>query len=321
MNNIQELISKIQNERNTGDKEIHDAEGLVRLQEVMAAYNGEHKLIWSDDLLKEIQARPRVESHKTGLDRLDELTGGFREQQLVTISAHSKHGKTSMGLFLMERMEYMAPVMIPLEQSNEELVQQRFDNGYSIPRFLSPSKLAAQVTVDWIEERIVEGIAKHNTKLVLIDHLGYIDDLGGDGRYKKENLAYRIEMIMKGLKNLAKKWNVVVFLLVHISQADEAKPPTLQDLKGSSSILQESDKVLMLWRKSTLKKKVRVYENKTMISVLANRQTGKNGNIGLEFDTATGKYKENHGWVESLEAAAWQEVHTEGEFDDYENDR
>lgn len=317
MSNVQELIKKISGEREETKKALYDAEGLVRLQEIAKEYNGEFKLIWSDDLLKEIQSRPHVPLHKTGLVKLDALIGGFREQQLITISAHSKHGKTAMGLFLVEQLATLNPVMIPLEQSNEELVQQRFDNGYSIPRFLSPSRLASQVTVDWIEQRVVEGIAKHNTRLVLIDHLGYIDDFGSDGRYKKENLAYRIEMIMKGLKNVAKKWNIIILLLVHISQADEAKPPTLQDLKGSSSILQESDMVMMLWRKSTAKAKVRVYENKTMISILANRRTGKNGNIGLEFDTKTGQYFENHSWVDSMEQSAQRDIDAADEFDEY----
>lgn len=314
---VNALIQKVRAEKARGDKDAYDAEGLVRLQEVMKAYDGEYKLIWSDELLKEIQERPKVERFETGLGKLDELTGGFKPQQLVSISAHTKHGKTAFAMFLIDKLAALSPVMIPLEQSNEELVEQRFENGYSIPRFLSPSRLAAKVTVEWIEQRIVEGIAKHNTKLVVIDHLGYVDDFGESSRYKNENLAYRIGVIMQGLKNLAKKWNVVIMILVHISQADEAKPPTIQDIKGSSSIAQESDMVMMLWRKSTLKKKVRVYENKTMVSIVANRRTGKNGNIGLEFDSETGMYNENHSWVESMENAAWADVDSENEFDDY----
>ena len=313
---VEDLIKKIQGVSAAATKEVFNAEGLVRLQEVAAAYDGEYKLIWSDALLDEIKQRPKESLHKTGLHILDALIGGFKEQQLITISAHSKHGKTAMGLFLMEKLESLNPVMIPLEQSNEELVQQRYDNGYSIPRFLSPSRLAARVTIDWIEERVVEGIAKHNTKFVLIDHLGYIDDFGENGKYARENHAYRIELVMKGLKNLAKQWNVVIILLVHISQSDEGKPPTLQDLKGSSSILQESDMVMMLWRKNTQKSKVRIYENRTLLSVLANRRTGKNGNVGLMFNTKTGRYEEDNNWVTSMENAAAQAVQQDDMFND-----
>lgn len=297
---VDKLLASIAKEKSSVQKELYNLEGLVRLQETMAAYNGEYRLVWSDELLEEIKSRPKVESYKTGVAALDEITGGFRDQQVITIGAHSKHGKTAFGLFLLEKLDQLNPVMIPLEQSNEELIEQRYENNYSIPRFLSPRALAARVSVDWIEERVVEGIAKYNTKLVLVDHLGYINDMDGD--YKRENHALRIEKVMQSLKNIAKKWGVVVVILVHIVKADEGKPPALEDLKGSQAILGESDKVIMLWRKNKLSGKVRVYEDKTMLAVLANRRNGRNGYIGLRFEQ--GQYLEDNAWVQSWMNAA-----------------
>lgn len=310
---IDQIIKRIEAERRTLGTELYNAEGLLRLQETMSAYDGEYKLIWSDDLLKEIQERPKKPAYNTGVGKLDEITGGFRDQQVITIAAHSKHGKTAFGLFLLECLKDLNPVMIPLEQSNEELIEQRVENGWSVPRFLSPKNLAARVSTDWIEERVVEGIAKYNTKMVLVDHLGYINDMDGD--MKRENLAYRIEKVMQQVKNIAKKWNVVVVLLVHIVKSDEGRPPSLEDLKGSQSILGESDKVIMLWRKNTLKKKIRVYENRTLLSVLANRRNGRNGNVGLNFNTETGRYDEDNSWVDSMEAIAQQAVEDDELFE------
>lgn len=313
--NIEEYVKKLQAEIESEKQEVKNTEGLVRLQEVMKEYNGEFRLIWSDDLQKEMATRPEVKVHNTGLDSFDKLTGGFREQQLITIGAHSKHGKTAFGIFLLEKLASLNPVMIPLEQSNEELIDQRVGNRWSVPRFLSPKTLAARVTVDWIEERVIEGIAKHNTKMVLVDHLGYIDDMGKDGELRRENHSYRIERIMQGLKNIAKKWNVVIVILVHIVKADEGKTPQLEDLKGSQSILGESDKVIMLWRENVLKKKIRIYKNRTLVSVLANRRTGQNGYVGLEFDLANGFYKENNEWVDSLVKMATMSVEADEAFD------
>jgi replicative DNA helicase len=293
---VDKILARIAKERSTVQKDLYDNEGLLRLQETMAAYDGEYQLVWSDDLLEELKSRPKVEAYNTGVRILDDLTGGFRDKQVITIAAHSKHGKTAFGLFLLEKLTYLNPVMIPLEQSNEELIEQRYENGYSIPRFLSPKSLAARVSTGWIEERVVEGIAKYNTKLVLIDHLGYINDMDGD--YKRENHALRIEKMMQDIKNIAKKWNVAIVLLAHIVKADESKPPSLEDLKGSQSILGESDKVIMLWRKNSLQGKVRVYEDKTLISMLANRRNGKNGSIGLAFQG--GQYVEDNDWVQSM---------------------
>lgn len=314
---VQEIIKRVTSERKTVQNELYNAEGLARLQEVMVAYDGEDRLIWSDELLKEIQERPKKSLHATGIDSLDSVIGGFNEQQLISIGADTGHGKTSFGMFLVEKMSALNPLVIPLEQSNEELIEQRVSNGYSVPRFLSPRSLAARVTVDWIEERIVEGIAKYNSRLVLIDHLGYINDFGNNGEYKKENAAYRIGLVMKGIKNLAKKWNVIVVLLVHISQHDEGKPPSREDIKNSSDIAQESDMVILLWRKNSLRKKVRVYDNKTMLSIQKNRRTGKNLNLGFTFNDSNGEFVSDNGWVNALENMARQEVESEDEFASY----
>lgn len=313
--NVDEIIKKISSERERAKTELHSDEGLIRLQEVAAQYNGEYKLIWSDDLLNEIKNRPQKTIYKTNIKQLDDLITGFREQQLITISAATKHGKTTFGMFLTEQMESLNPVVIPLEQSNEELVEQRAENGYSIPRFLSPMKLAAQVTTSWIEQRIIEGIAKYNTKFVLIDHLGYINTFGENGEYKRENLAFRTGQVMRELKNIAKRWNVVIVLLCHISQSDEGRPPTLEDIKNSSDIAQESDMIIMLWRKNRQVKKIRIYEDKTLVAVMANRRTGKNGNVGLVFDTKTGRYGEDNAWVRAMEQMGWQEINAEYDFD------
>lgn len=312
--NIQNLIERIEKEKVNAKEELCNAEGMFRLKSVAEDYNGEYKLVWSDKLLEEIKQRPKKTLYKTGVPLLDELIGGFKEQQLVTLSASTKHGKTAFGLFLMEKLVDLNPVMIPLEQSNEEIIEQRYDNGYSIPKFLSPEKLATRVTVDWIEERIVEGIAKYNSKFILIDHLGYINDFGNEGEFKRENLAYRIGQIMKGLKNLAKKWGVIIVLLVHISQKDESHPPTMEDIKNSSDIAQESDMVIMLWRKNEQKNKIRIYQNETLVSVMANRRTGRNGNVGLKFNTTTGQYEEDNAWVKSMEESAKKEIQAESDY-------
>jgi replicative DNA helicase len=309
--NIEKLIQSIEKEREKAKVEIRSVDGMARLQKIAEQYQGEYKLIWSQELAEIIKNRPQKKTYKTGIGRLDDIIGGFREQQLITVSAHTKHGKTSFGIFLQEKMTELSPVMIPLEQSNEEIVEQRLDNGYTLPNFLSPEKLAAKVTVDWIEERIVEGIAKYNTKFVLIDHLGYIDDFGTGDKYKRENTAYRIGQVMKGLKNIAKQWNVVIVLLVHISQSNEQQPPSIEDIKNSSDIAQESDMVVMLWRKNFKKNKITIYEDETLVSVMANRRTGKNGNVGLKFNRDNGLYEEDNSWVDQMEAEARRQEETE----------
>lgn len=310
-----ELVEKVLKERNRLKEQVENAEGLVRLQEVMREYDGEDKLYTSEEITEDVKNNPKVESFKTGIVALDNLTGGFRQKQVITMFAHSGHGKTQVSTWFMSLLKELEPVLIPLEQNAEELLSQYLERGYEIPHFLAPKHHDTFVPTEWIEERIVEGIAKYNSKLLVIDHLGYIDTNGKDGKWKKENLPFRIGQTMKEINHIADKWNVCVILLVHVSQGDEAKPPQLEDIGNSSDIKKESDTVIAIWRKNTLKKKIRVYENKVMLSVLKNRRFGKNGNVGLIFEDETGNYREESDWVDSMVASAQEAVEQDDLFD------
>ncbi len=313
--NTADLIKRIQSEKQVANTELYNAEGLLRLQEIMAAYEGEYKLYTSKEIVEELKNTPRPTGHKTGVVKLDELTGGFRRKQVITMFAHTKHGKSEMAMWLMSLFPELNPVLIPLEQGAEELLSQKLERGHTIPHFLAPKRHDTFVLTEWIEERVVEGIAKHNSQMVAIDHLGYIDNNGKDGKWKRENLAYRLGQVMKEIKHLADKWDVIILLLVHVSEGDEGKPPQLQDIGNSSDIKKESDTVISIWHKNKLQNKIRIYENKTMLSVLANRRFGKNGNVGLIFNDIDGTFSEENGWVEAMEKTAQQNYDQEEMFD------
>ncbi len=302
--NLDDLIKKIESEKKSVATDLAESAGLARLKKVASEYNGEYRLVWSDETLVELKARPQRDTHMTGVKELDEMVGGLREQQMIGVGAHSGHGKTAFGLFLLKKYEYLHPVLIPLEQSSEELIEQRFTNGQFIPRYLSPKKHQSRVLTDWIEERIVEGIAKHNTRMVVIDHMGYLD---AGPRYERSTESTQIEKKLQDIKYLAIKWNVIVVILIQLNQLDEAVAPTLRDLKGSSAIRQECDKVLFLWRKNAVTGKVRAYTSDVLVSMQKNRFTGKNGNLGMFFEFTTGDYvitPRTTAWVTDMQASA-----------------
>jgi hypothetical protein len=109
---------------------------------------------------------------------------------------------------------------------------------------------------------------------------------------------------------------VVIITLVHISQHDEGQPPNRKDIKNSSDIIQECDLAMFVWKKNSLQKKIRIYDNKALLSIQKNRHSGKNANLGFEFDTATGWYREEFTWAKSLEEAARREEAFD-ELDDF----
>lgn len=312
---IEALLKRIELEKQKAKTETHSEDGLLRLQRTMENYQGEDKLYTSNEIVEQLKTQPPIEGFKTGIEPLDNLTGGFRRKQTVVMFAQTKHGKTEVGMWLMSLFPELSPVLIPLEQDASELISQRQERGYSIPYFLAPLRNDAFVLTDWVEERVIEGIAKYNAGMVVIDHLGYIDTNGTKGKWARENLAYRIGQTMKEIRHIGEKWNVLVVLLVHVSDCDEGKPPQLTDIGNSSDIKKESDTVISIWRKNSMQGKIRMYENKTMLSVLANRRFGKNGNVGLSFDTTTGIYSEDNGWVKAMEETAQRQIDVDNEFD------
>ena len=312
---INELIKKLEADRRGLESDIESDAGMDRLKQVALEYNGDYKLIWSDETLEDLKSRPQRQSHMTGQKEYDEMTGGFREQQMIGIGAHSGHGKTAHGLWVLKQYESLNPVLIPLEQSSEELIEQRYTNGQFVPRYLSPKKHSSRVQSEWIEQRIVEAIAKYNSRMVVIDHMGYVD---AGTRYERSGEHIQIEKKLQDIKHLAIKWNVIVVILIQLNQLDESVPPSLKDLKGSSAIRQECDKVLFLWRKNALQGKVRVYENDTLVSMQKNRFTGKNANLGMRFEFSTGEYEvteQSRTWVQAMEVMAKAQVDADSEFD------
>lgn len=312
--NIEDLIKKIETDKSQLQESIVSDEGMARLKAVAKEYSGEYQLVWSSATEEEIRNRPKRESHKSGVDAIDNITGGFRPQQMIGVGAQSGHGKTAFGLWLLKQYEALNPVLLPLEQSSEELIEQRIENNQFIPNYLAPKKHSANVDPDWIEQRIIEAIAKYNSKLIMLDHMGYIE-VGAD--YRREGEHLRIEKKLQAIKHLAIKWNVVIVILIQLSQMEEEQAPQLRDLKGSSAIRQECDQIILLWRNNTKVGKARAYDNKVLVSVQKNRFTGKNGNAGSEFDFKSGDYqftKDAQEWCTNLENKAKEEVRAEDPF-------
>lgn len=312
--NIDELIKKLEREGNPLDEKIASDAGMEKLRQVASEYNGEYRLVWTSETLKEIESEPKRETHTTNNPAFDDITGGFKQQQMIGIGAQSGHGKTAFGLWLLEQYKHLNPLFIPLEQSSRELIEQRQDNGQFVPEYLSPRKHTAFVDPEWIEMRIAEAVAKYNSKLVMIDHMGYVNP---SSQYQREADHIRIEKKLQEINFLAEKWDVVIILLIQLTQMEEHETPQLRNLKGSSAIRQECAKVLFLWRNNTRKGKANVYDNKVLLSMQKNRSTGINKNAGAEFDFKTGNYNFTPAaqeWVANLETRAKEDLHSDDAF-------
>ncbi len=293
---INELITKLEREIISTQKDLEQSSSLNRLKEIGKMYEGEDKIISFEEISENIKNNEDEIKVMSGWVGLDDLLKGFRLQQLVVVSALTKSGKTSFLMDLTTRLKDFNPLWFPFEESAEELIRKFVERGETPPHGFTPATIQGS-TMEWIETKIVESIAKYNTKIVFIDQLDFIIPMNGD------NHALRVGQAMRDLKALAKKWNVVIFIICHLVKTKMNEQPTLEDLKGSSSIGQEADTVILLWREMKKEDGQVVITNNVNVSVQANRRVGKTGNIKMVYEN--GHFIERE-WKTDIEEATSQ---------------
>lgn len=289
---IQEFISRLENEIKKTKDSHEQANQLSRLKAIMEKYNGQDKLISSFELAEKIKTRPEELKIMSGWSGLDSILKGFRLKQLITIAAPTKSGKSSFCVDLTGRLKEYNPLWFPFEEGAEELIQKFLDRNEQPPLFYTPETTKVN-NLDWIEEKIIEAIAKFDSKIVFIDHLHFIVP------FSQERQDLKIGETMRALKGLAKKWDIVIFLIAHLKKTKLDTHPDLEDLRDSSFVAQESDTVIMIWRQTEKGKKGEVViTDNVNVSVQANRRTGKTGNIKMIYDN--GKFIEKE-WSRDTE--------------------
>lgn len=291
-------------------KENGDSEALKRLEEISKLYEGEDKIVSWPEIRTELRKKPPEEKIFTGFKLLDKTLDGFRPKQLITLTGITKHGKTTFAMELAQRLKNYAPLILPFEEPAEELIMKFEERGMDIPLCYSPLT-SRNRSLDWIEDKIIEAKAKYGTKIVFIDHLDYINEVM---QPNGENETTRVKHTMQHLKDMAKQWEVVIVLLTHLKKVQLDRNPDLEDIRGSAAISQESDTVMIMWRKTErVNGEIEIYNDATL-SIQANRRTGKTANIHLTFEG--GRFMES----EEAELEATAKLQNRNNVDDIWNE-
>ena len=108
------------------------------------------------------------------------------------------------------------------------------------------------------------------------------------------NRAQELSQITRGLKNVAREFNIPIVALSQLSRNVETrtdKRPILSDLRESGSIEQDADLVLMLYQndrnslESSSDNLIKIID-----LIIAKQRNGPTGNIQLKFDKKRTKY-------------------------------
>jgi len=257
----------------------------------------------------------------TGYERLDEMTSGLQNNDLVILAARPSMGKTALALNMAQHVATRAGRTVgvfSLEMSKEQLflrmlcAQARVDaHRLRIGRLgkeewtrltlafgeLTEAKIFIDDTpgLSIFEMRAKARRLKSERGLDLLI-VDYLQLMRGRSRY--ENRTQEVSDISRSLKSLAKELSVPLLALSQLSRAPEQRSgdhhkPQLSDLRESGSIEQDADVVLFIYREEVYRA---TDENQGMAQVIIGKQrNGPTGTIDLAFIKEYTKF-ENLEW-------------------------
>ncbi len=260
----------------------------------------------------------------TGFDKIDDITSGLQNSDLIIIAGRPSMGKTAFALNIAQyaALEMGVPVAIfSLEMAREQLAtrmlasearvdSQRLRKGFlgetDWPKLTTAAGRLSEAPI-YIDDSGSANIMEIRTKarrlqiekglgLLIIDYLQLME-----GRGQAEGRVQEVSEISRSLKAIARELNIPVIALSQLSRASEARVPAipkLSDLRESGSIEQDADVVLFIYRKAMDKglKDVPPAEKKIAEIHIAKHRNGPTGVIELFFDEerATFKNLEKH---------------------------
>lgn len=210
------------------------------------------------------------------------IHGGVSPGDVVVIAGQSGHGKTSlaqdwtMSLIRGDKKTkalWFSYEVLPTHLWNkfQEMGMTREDCAF-IPSKHSTGNVA------WVEAKIQEGKKKFGIKVVFIDHLGFLlpKTEGILGKNLSSNYASFLTQVMRDIKTIALKEEVIIFLPVHMKKVDSrGRHSDIDDIKDTSGIAQESDLVFLIEREKDKEKDAKSYfTSVTKITLAKNRKTG-----------------------------------------------
>ena len=222
--------------------------------------------------LQELRENPgKVLGQKTGFNALDRVLVGMSGGDLVLVGARPGMGKTAFAISIAEEVAKTSGKSVcifSLEMSAEQLANrllsseaqidsvkmrsgQLADGDWSNIAYASSMLSETEILIDDTPGITVTAMRSKlrrvkNLGMVVVDYLGLMQ-----GESHRENRVLEIADISRGLKLLAKEFDVPVICCAQLSRAVEQranKRPMLSDLRDSGAIEQDVDVVMFLYR-------------------------------------------------------------------------
>ncbi len=269
------------------------------------------------EMLKKAAARTDgLSGLESGFHKLDKMTSGWQNSDLIIIAARPAMGKTAFVLSMARNIAVnnRVPVaMFSLEMSNVQLVNRMIVNVCEIPGEkiksgqLAPYEwgqldyrmkmlIGAPLYVDdtpslsvfELRTKARRLVREHGVKIIIIDYLQLMNASGMSYGSRQEEVS----TISRSLKGLAKELNIPIIALSQLNrgveqrEGNEGKRPQLSDLRESGAIEQDADMVCFIHRPEYYK----IYEDdkgrdlRGMAEIIiAKHRNGAVGDVLLRF--------------------------------------
>jgi len=265
----------------------------------------------------------------TGIPKLDALIGGFRAGETVVVAGRTGMGKSSIVMTMITKqiMQGYKPALFSFELNRVELVDKlvsmlsEFDSGGDTVPFrnifnpqrselsagLSQSQMVrmSEVTGKYLSNldgwlrgtstTTVEEVMSTCRKLLSEGKMDilYIDHIGHLVRDKNKATA-ELSHITGSLKMFAGEMNIPVVEVVQLNRdADTVKEkPRLSHMKGSGSIEEDANIIIMPWRPFAIDRTSPPSESEIILAKSRNSMTG---DIPSYFSEVTTSFTECYG--------------------------
>jgi replicative DNA helicase len=202
---------------------------------------------------------------------LQKLLRGLRKRELVYLTAHDKHGKTTTMTALAESFaEQGIPVAIcclegsgpqgvadvqhqrrvgkPLSSLNSDAERKaaelQIDELDNVPMHII--NLAGTQKFSTVADHARNAVKRHGCLILFMDHLHQISP---DTDHGERNIEAHINKTAHAFADLAKELDIPIVLAGHPSASvEEDQVPTASSVKGGSAIKQVVDASISLWR-------------------------------------------------------------------------
>jgi replicative DNA helicase len=300
-----------------GQMGLRGKQGFSRMREILGAV--------VDEMESNLDNPPKdgVRGLSTGFDDLDQLTGGMSPGDLVLIAARPSMGKTSLAMNMAEHVALVKqkPVAIFSMEMQKAAIAQRClssisgaglrkirdswtiqDNDWTLlsagiarlnqsPLFIDDTPA---LTISSIRSRALRLVSELSDEFpgglgaIVVD---YIQLMGVDGR-SDDNRNGQIEVISRGLKQLAKELGIPVFALSQLNRNCDSRPnkrPVMSDLRDSGSLEQDADLILFLYRDEVYNKES--VDKGVAELIIGKQRNGALGVVRLMFDGACTRFR------------------------------